>query len=504
MLTLGQQKVDFLTLVVLTLLTVAAVVLAFAAPQTMPWSLLLLAGASVIIFWAVKLEITLWAWFWVLSFGLLDWPQWRFHIPGFFVMSGPRIVFLVAVLAFLLHFLIRTWRVRFDRKLLWAVLIMLAYFALSATVAGWKAGGPVPSAPYFRFLGSMLFPFVVFFLVYNSTHSPRQIKRVLICLSIFAWFALYIGYLQYAYISGWEEARDYIWPTYINSKSYGIHFDRARGPFPCSNWQASLLVAVFYGNLFLIRRIRGPYRAALVIQAVLIPPAIFFTGLRSGYLAFLLCGVVWCIWGNRLRLGKIKLALIVAGLILAVTVLWQSLTQEARARGGVTQMGPIRSREILLLRAWSHIKEHPVLGVGWGHYIRADYEIKRDPGSYEASPGAVATVQTPGNLFVVVLTETGVVGLAMLVAVFVLLFRQSLKLYRKLPPTAEGMLCPEFVALFWVMLVNYLADASFVDPLWEPFGNGLMWAMAGLVVGYNRLLEPKPVELPVASLPPSS
>jgi hypothetical protein len=47
-------------------------------------------------------------------------------------------------------------------------------------------------------------------------------------------------------------------------------------------------------------------------------------------------------------------------------------------------------------------------------------------------------------------------------------------------------------------MVNYLTDATFRDPLWDNFNNGFFWAFAGLVAGYNRLLEPQPLDLPYA------
>ncbi len=500
MLTIGRQKVDGLTLAVPAILACAAGALALVAPQAVPWAFLLLAGLAVILLWAIRWEITLWAWLWVFSYGLLDWPQWRFKPPGFFVLSGPRVVFLAGITAFGIYFLRQNRRIRIDRALLWAIVLTIGYFSASATVMGWVASGPVSTAPYFRFFSGILFPFTMFILVYNSIHDEKQIRRILIFLSAYTWYALYIGYLQYMDILGVEWARSLIFPAFINDPNWGIHFDRARGAFPASNWQASLLVLAFYADLFFIRRTRGALRASLIVQAVLIPPAIFFAGVRSGYLAFLLCGIVWCLWGSRWRLGRIKLAVGLLGVLLGVAVFWSSLTQTIRATGGVTQMGPIRSRQVLLLRAWDLIQRRPFFGVGWGQYLRADLAISRDPGVRKSMPGIVAPIQTPGNLFVVVFTETGVVGLTLLVGVFVLLWRQSVFLYRRLPRTANSMLCPAFVVLFWVALVNYLTDASFVDPLWEPFGNGLFWAMAGLLVGFNRLLEPAKPDLDVSSL----
>ena len=49
-----------------------------------------------------------------------------------------------------------------------------------------------------------------------------------------------------------------------------------------------------------------------------------------------------------------------------------------------------------------------------------------------------------------------------------------------------------------MILANYLSDAMFRDPLWDVFSNAMLWSLAGLVVCFNRLLEPYPLDLPIA------
>ncbi|MBC8373548.1 MAG: hypothetical protein H8E53_08140 [Planctomycetes bacterium] len=70
-----------------------------------------------------------------------------------------------------------------------------------------------------------------------------------------------------------------------------------------------------------------------------------------------------------------------------------------------------------------------------------------------------------------------------------------MSLYRKIPPTATGWLSREFVVVFWIIMLNYLVNGMFRDMLWEIPSGVLLWSMAGLVVGYNRLLEPHPINV---------
>ncbi len=496
--------------IALVLATVAA---AIAYPATIPWSLLALAGAAVLLYWSIRWEITLWAWIWVLSYGLLDWPQWRMESSAFFTMTVPRFIFLVAMLAFGLYFLLHKASLRYERAVLWVMLAFLVYCAISATATGWVAATmpyPARGAPYFRFLGPILFPFLMFFCVYNCTRDEKQIRRVLIFMSIYGWYALYIAYLQYAAIRGFEGARSLIWPAYINDPNFqmGHHFDRARGAFNASNPQANLLLLLFYADLFLIRRIRGPYRIALIIQAILIPPAIFFTGLRAAYLSFAVCGIVWCLWGCKGQLGKTKLAMASLTVVLAVAMFWNNIVRKpqyatvtgtsgimvehlrtGRATGSIAQTDPVIYRMVLLARTWEMVKIRPLTGVGFGHYVEADKKIDRDPVSFSARTSEITPVSSPANLFAVIAAEIGIIGLTLLVTIFILIYRQSLQLYRRLPSGRETLLSKDFVVVFWIALVVYLVDANFVDILWDIPSNGLFWAFTGLMVGYNRLLE---------------
>ena len=497
---LGHQKVDTLTIIMLALVIASATALCAVVPELMPWAFVAAIGAIVIFYWTLKWEITVLAWIWVLSYGLLEWPEWRIIIPGFFNMTVPRFIFVGMLFAFALYFMFRKAPVRFDRGLFWAMIALMAYCAASATATGWLAKTPdVRTAPYFRFLASMVFPFTMFFLVYNATRSEKQIRWGLLILTAYGWYALYIGYLQYLAITVNPAARAFIWPVYINNPdpNIAIHFDRARGAFLAAGPQGLLLVALFYIDLFLIRRIHGPYRAALIIQAVLILPAIFFTGIRASFVAFGVCGIIWCLFAGRGRFGKLKLATALLVVIVGVVSFWARLTSQERLEGGVAQLGPARARLLLAKQTWTIFKRRPVTGVGFGHFVDVQQSLPRDP---DIPFGMTGGVLVEHNLFLNMVAETGILGLAGIVLVFVLVYRQSQQLYRKLPETAMGDLSRDFVVLFWVIMANFLATSMFRNTQWGVFANGMFWVTAGLVVGYNRLLEPQPLDLPVVAL----
>lgn len=494
MLTVGQQRIDVLPLALLGALTAAAVGIGLAWPLLLPWAVAGMVLAVVMVFWSIKGDVTLWAWLWVLSYGFLNWPEWKIQTEGFFDFTVPRLIFLGAVAVLTLHLLFHRVRVRMDRPLLLSVVLLAAYLIANTHLTGWIAQTEgVRTAPYYRLIGSILLPFTLFFLLAHVELTERQIVRALVLMTLFGWFALYIGYLQYAAIQGVGWARSFIWPNYINDPTFGIHFDRARGPFAGATPQAVFLVMLFYIDLFLIRRFQGPLRVLLIVQAVLVPAGIFFTLLRSAYLSFLLCGVIWIFYAGRRRYRWLKLACLLLVVGVGIYAGWDRLTSEDRAAGGVAQVSPIRSRLILAAQTWNLFKRYPLTGVGFGKFVDAQMDLPKDPSSLTGEPVGVLVQH---NLFLNMLAETGLIGFGLTLLVFWGVFRQSRQLHDKLPAEARGFLCRDFVVLYWVILAGYLIDAMFRDPLWDAFSNALLWSVTGLMVAYNRLLEPWPVDLP--------
>jgi len=489
---LAQQKFDPLTMLAVILLVSGVFAISIASPAVLPWALAVLPAAAILAYWIARWDVMVLTWVWVGSYVFLDFDPLKIEVPGFFVMNPPRVIFLVVVLAYLLYFL-RRGEVRFDRKLFWILLGVVLYLGLSAHTAGWVSSiESISSAPYFRFLGAILLPFVMLWLVYNVTRDERQAAWPFVLISVFGWYALYVGYLQFASGAGVHWADSLIWPKYIVQANLPVDLERARGPFRGAGAQSAFLVALFYMNLFSLRRIGGGYRLAIVAQLALIPPAIFFTGIRAGYVAFLLCGVVWLLWANRRPAGALKLA--VASLVLTIGAIafWGRLTGVDRRAGGVAQMGPIRARKILAAQAWEIVRTHPFTGVGFGHFVDYQIDQPRDP---ETLAGLRLTMIMQHNIFLTIVSEAGIIGLVGLIAVFVAVFRESVGLYRKIPPDATGWLSRELVVVFWIVMLNYIVCGMFRDMLWEIPSCVLLWSLAGLVVGYNRLLEPQAIDL---------
>lgn len=494
---LGQQKIEIFPLLGVLLLGVAAVAVGIIYPPSLPIALCVAVAFMLMFAWAVKWDVTVWAWMWVLSYGCLNSPQWHLKLAGFFNMTPPRFIFVFAVMVFALYFFLHHRKVKFDRGILWAMAALAIYLAINIQMHGWVGQTETyRSAPYYRFIGSILLPFTMFFLFYNAGSKETMIRRGLILITIYGWYALYIGYLQYAGNMGVGAAWKLIWPAYIKNPEYGYHIDRARGAFFGPSQQAVFLVTLFFVDLYLIRKLKGSYRYFVIAQSILTPPGVFFTGMRSAYIAILLCGLIWVVWAGRARFAAVKIGLVVILLCVVLVTQWERLTTARRLEGGLAARGPIVARLTLMKSTWQMYQEAPLMGVGFGHFVSRQLTMDRSPDSYI---GLDPSVLVQHNLFFNMAAETGTIGLALTILVFVLLLRESRKLYRRIPPYAAGDVSREFVVLFWVIFANYIIDAMFRDPLWDPFSNGLLWCFAAVVVCLNRLLDPSPLELPLTA-----
>lgn len=500
MISLIRQKPINMTVVIALALVLGAAVLGLADSRMMPWSFVMLAGIALMVACAAAGRVSFWVWLWVLSYGLLDRWFWVLEIQGFFNLSVPRIMFMALTGMFFVYFLIRRQPLLFDGSVMWIMLALLVYVAASATATGWTspADPMVRSAPYFRYFVGLVFPFTVFFLMYNCAREGRQIRWALVAVTVYGFYSLYIAYCQGLTLLGVWDLEHLIWPDYIKRLDLPgmIHPDRARGAFPAAGPQAIFLVFLFYADLYLIRHLRGPYRILLAAQAVLVLPALVFTGIRAGYVAFALGGIIWCVWGLGGWRGWSKLSIVTLAVALGVLMQWGAITSPERIRGGVAQPAPLMARALLLKQTMGIVAAQPVFGAGFGHFVDAQRSLEQDPGGLALY---AADTLVEHNIFLNMAAETGLVGLSLYVALFVALFCRSVKVWKRVPATAEGFFTRGFIALFWVMLANYLASGMFRDVLWDPFANALLWSLAGMTLGLGRVAAPAPADASTAS-----
>ena len=479
-------------LLLFLLLSIAALLLIFPAQL----------GTHAHLVWlglAVFLALVVWLWRGNFAHGVMVWliltaffPAhfWRLSLPGFFNITIGRMAIAVLGILFLLRSLLLGLP-RLPVKIVGLMAILTGYFALSAWQAGWTLtvyGAP----PYYRLFVGYVFPFAVFIFTLagfsrdpspDQTTNSRYYQRFITgILWIFFAFGVYLTFTAFCeHFRLWS----LVWPRFIANSSVGLNYGRARGPFAEAFAMALTLSFLFFVNLFLAKRARLPLRIFLWVFNFPVLAAIYFTYTRTGYVCLLVCAVVW-IWlvAGRLRRSA-ALAFIAAIILIAVVVNWHIVSSTERTAGGLAEVRPILGRIAVSQMALELTAEHPLFGVGFGHYRQAvlvkNFDLAGTTGIY-----ARHLNQSVGVLSV--LCETGLIGLVLYLAVFVVILIPSIHLYRRLAQVPDGFVWRDFVVLYWVLYLQIAMMSITSDPSYYPYTTGLLMFFAALIVGLDFAL----------------
>jgi hypothetical protein len=353
------------------------------------------------------------------------------------------------------------------------------YFFVSALVSGFQTRSVV--SVHYRLIGGYLFPFTVFVLVLHGFHGEGDFRRL---GHFFAGLSVYLTFTGWCEHFGLDAL---VWPRFIMDPSVGIHWGRVRGPFVMSAAMGLALVYCYFSNLVLARCLaRGRWLLYFANAAML--PVIFWTKTRSVWLAFVLCSLIWAAYSRRRTTRVVSVSALLA-LLVAVLNMENFLTPD-RARGGLTDTEPLLLRIGLAQMTWDIVREHPLLGLGFGHFRDFAPSYARDPSSPFYAFGSTALEH---NNLLSIAAETGIIGLVLYVGMIWALLRFSIRLYRKLPPHAPGLISRDLLVLYWILAAAYLIDGTFRETSDNPFANSLFFGLSAVPAALNMLLGPQSI-----------
>jgi O-antigen ligase len=491
--TLSAQRFPVTVLTAVTVLTVATFALVLAS-QLNPEALLIywlaLGGVVIFVLYVAKGDLLTAVLLWFVTLIALHEEFWRMPVPLFFSLTIPRLGLVVLVL--LLGAMALAGRVQLRHA--WPVSGLIAalavYFFLSASISGFETRSVV--SVHYRLIGGYIFPFTVFALVLHAFKKEDDFRR----LTIF--FALLSAYLTF---TGWCEQlsfSDLIWPQFINDPTVGIHWGRVRGPFVMSAAMGLALVYCFFNNLVLAKNIqRG--RWLLYALNTLMLPVIFWTKTRSVWLSFVLCSMIWAMYSRRRTTRTVAVSLLLALAVLVAAINMDNFLTAQREKGGLTDIEPLLLRIGLAHMTWEMVQEHPLVGVGFGHFRDYAPGFARDPSSPFYAFGSTALEH---NNFLSIVAETGLVGVALYLAMVIFLLRYSVRLYRKLPPTGMGFIGRDLLVLYWILTMAYFMDGTFRETSDNPFANSLFFGLSAVPVALDILLGPVPIRVRAGFPPP--
>lgn len=239
---------------------------------------------------------------------------------------------------------------------------------------------------------------------------------------------------------------------------------------------AMMLSGAAWGILAAVTVVKEKKYKLVVLGAfAMVTLAEALTGGRTGYVTWLLIGLVLCLfrWWKLLLFLPVVVMVALAFMPAVTERLSMGMggrqgnivvqTDENRVTSGRTEVWPYALRGI---------SQSPVFGYGRFGFLRSGVAAEY------AAAGIEEEVGHPHNAYLEMLLDTGVVGFALVMPLYGVLVFYSLKLFRDKTDalnSAAGALC---VALFLALLIGSLGAQT----LYPREGVAGMWAAAGLML----------------------
>lgn len=397
-----------------------------------------------------------------------------FGHPFFHVSVGPlpltadRLLLIVLIAQYVAY---RRWGQIEPKPPLKADYVLGAFLlvlVVSTLAHDYRSGGWRPMAYLVSFYAM---PAVMYWMARQAEWTARTAWCVFGAL---AGFGVYLCLTAVAETHG---AWNFVFPKYIASPAFSEFFGRGRGPFlnPVANGMVQsigLCAALLWWP-------RAGRVGQLLLLSVIVPVfawGIFSTLTRSVWMgAFLGTLVVVALAMPRLwRAAVIGVATVACVLVLAVG--WDNLLTFKRDKGVDAELTAesARLRPILATVAWHMFLDRPLLGCGFGHYPNEMPAYLSDRSTDLPLEKAHPFVQH--DVFLALLTETGIVGMGLFVA---LLASWTLAAWRLWRTTAAPLWKRQVGLLFLAAIGVYLPNGMFHDVSIIAMVNMLLFFLAG-------------------------
>ncbi len=266
------------------------------------------------------------------------------------------------------------------------------------------------------------------------------------------------------------------------------------------NYMASYLSPlVFWCMYFTLSRFGRPVRVTAGVAALSIVMALVVGGTRGGWVAVIAAGVPYYVLLTLLPRFRRQL-LFAAGLALVVAVALLVIPNPLlRVQFDVSQRvfasTEISARFYYWMMALEMLRESPFLGIGYGHYNVLFWNtvsnFQQTPDSEFLRFILVDGIRgvLPGfvhNDFLQIATETGLLGLAVWLAIWTALVAQIWEAARNLGGAPRALL---MAATFMAAFSAFAVDGVFNFPLHLPVSGFLFWILLGAWVAFREYLR---------------
>ena len=244
-------------------------------------------------------------------------------------------------------------------------------------------------------------------------------------------------------------------------------------------------------------------QAAVLLAAVAILAGLYFTLTRSVWIATGI--VVATIIGTRIPRSN-RPSVAIAGVLVGCSFLalnWERLQSFKRDQhvSAYEMSQSAGLRPVLASVAWKMFLDRPLLGCGLGQYKQVDGDYLRDPNS--DLPLERARPYNQHNTFLALLTETGLLGVGLFVAIGLFWTVDAWKLWNCGAPSAH-----QLAIVYFAVLLTYFVNGMLHDVTVIPMVHMLLFALAGmcrgLVAADHTRTSPSSFEINARQLNPAT
>lgn len=393
-----------------------------------------------------------------------------YFFPGPLPLTSDRILW-----ALLMVQLFVWWRMGLtaSRHIGRAEVLLLAFVGVLAAGVVTHDWSLKHNHPASQFVFYYLMPLGIYWVGWQARITERGLKTMFVLMGVFG------IYLSLTALAEKFELTSLIFPTYIVTSEFQEFLGRSRGPLlnPAAN---GMLLGLCLGAGLMTWPRAPRWRQLLLIGfCALLCVGIFCTMTRSAWMG----GVLGLLLLLFLVLPRFYrpwlLTAAVLGSVALVATQWANIVEFKRDKyvSARDTASSAELRPILATIAWEMFCDRPLLGCGFGHY-------EDQHGNYLSNRKVdVPLEQGRGyvqhNLWLSLLTETGLVGLTLFALLIITWLQSAWRLWRT---DSAPLWMRQMGLLFLVVLANYAMNGMFHDMSIIPMMNMLLFFLAGVTV----------------------
>ncbi|HKD37454.1 MAG TPA: O-antigen ligase family protein, partial [Pirellulales bacterium] len=351
------------------------------------------------------------------------------------------------------------------------ILAFLAFLTVSTFTHNWQDKPACGVPPVWQLMTGYLMPACVYWIARQSRLTERNVVFVHGAL---ACFGIYLA------VTGLAEVSRQWWlvfPSYISDPSVGLHFGRARGPMvQAVSYGFFLGVTLLAGYVWRSRWNRFGQLLWLVIAAVELA-AIVATFTRSVWIGTALAIIVALAISLRGAWRPLVIgALVSAALVLSVAKL-DTLANLQREGSAIEARESAEMRASFAYVSWQMFLDRPIFGFGFGQFYREKLPYLSDHSTALQLESIRDFIHH--NTYLSLLTETGLIGLGLYLAILFGFARRGWRLSRDENPHWK---CAHGVLLLGT-LATYAVQMMFHEVSYTAIDNSLFMLISGIAVG---------------------